>query len=92
MAVYLDKEVVDGIFEKYGGSAQNTGSTEGQIAYFTFRIKALSAHLLANNKGDHSCRRRLLTLVSQRKALLNYLKRKDIYKFRALCDELGIRR
>ncbi len=91
MAAYLEKEKIAGIFEQYGGDAKNTGSTEGQVAYFTFRIKMLSEHLKANHK-DHSCRRTLLSLVGKRKALLNYLKRKDIMKFRALCDELGIRR
>jgi small subunit ribosomal protein S15 len=91
MAAYLTQEKLNEIFTKYGGSAQNTGSTEGQVALFTFRIAELSAHL-KENKKDHSCRRRLLTLVGKRKAMLNYLKSRDIMKFRALCDELGIRR
>ncbi|MFZ4544942.1 MAG: 30S ribosomal protein S15 [Saprospiraceae bacterium] len=91
MAVYLYQEKLNEIFSKYGGSADNTGSTEGQVALFTYRIQSLSEHL-KENKKDHSCRRRLLALVGKRKALLNYLKRKDINKFRALCDELGIRR
>ena len=91
MAVYLENGKIASIFAEYGGSEKNTGSTEGQVAYFTYRIKSLSEHLNTNKK-DHSCRRTLLTLVGKRKALLNYLKRKDIYKFRALCDELGIRR
>jgi small subunit ribosomal protein S15 len=91
MAAYLETGRVPEIFAQYGGDANNTGSTEGQVAYFTFRIKMLSEHLKTNHK-DHSCRRTLLTLVSKRKAMLNYLKRKDIYKFRSLCDELGIRR
>lgn len=91
MAVYLPQSKKDEIFSKFGGDAQNTGSTEGQIALFSFRITQLSEHL-KENKKDHSCRRRLLHLVGKRKSLLNYLKRKDINKFRALCDELGIRR
>lgn len=91
MAAYLTQEKLDEIFAKYGGSASNTGSTEGQIALFTFRIQSLSEHL-KENKKDHSCRRRLLALVGKRKSMLNYLKSRDIVKFRALCDELGIRR
>lgn len=91
MAAYLTQAKLDEIFAKYGGNAQNTGSTEGQIALFTFRIGELSEHL-KENKKDHSCRRRLLALVGKRKSLLNYLKRRDINKFRSLCDELGIRR
>ncbi len=91
MAVYLPQEKVNEIFAQYGGSAENTGSSEGQVALFTYRIQQLSLHL-KENKGDHSCRRRLLTLVGKRKAMLNYIKSKDIVKFRALCDELGIRR
>lgn len=91
MAVYLPQEKLNEIFAKYGGSAENTGSSEGQVALFTFRIQSLSEHL-KENKKDHSCRRRLLTLVGKRKSMLNYIKSKDIQKFRDLCDELGIRR
>lgn len=91
MAEYLSIEKKNEIFEKFGGSAANTGSTEGQVALFTYRIQMLSEHLKTNKK-DHSCRRRLLELVGKRKSMLNYLKRKDINKFRSLCDELGIRR
>ena len=91
MALYLTQEKKDEIFAKFGGSASNTGSTEGQVALFTFRIQSLSEHLKTNHK-DHSCRRRLLALVGKRKSMLNYLKRNDINKFRSLCDELGIRR
>jgi small subunit ribosomal protein S15 len=91
MAVYLSQAKLNEIFTKYGGSPENTGSSEGQVALFTYRIQSLSAHLKENHK-DHSCRRRLLTLVGKRKSMLNYIKSKDIQKFRDLCDELGIRR
>lgn len=91
MAIYLTKEKKEEIFNQYGGASGNTGSTEGQIALFTFRIKELSKHL-NDNKKDHSCRRTLLTLVGKRKRLLNYLAKKDITKYRSLTDELGIRR
>jgi len=91
MPVYLPKEKQDEIFEKYGGSASNTGSTKGQIALFTFRINALAEHL-RNNKKDHSSRRTLLTLVGKRRGMLNYLEHKDLEGYRALIAELGIRR
>jgi small subunit ribosomal protein S15 len=91
MAVYLKKEKVEEIFAKYGGSAGNTGSAEGQVALFTFRIAELSKHLKTNNK-DQSCRRTLLTLVGKRRRLLAYLMKKDIVKYRELIAELGIRR
>ncbi|MEM1323707.1 MAG: 30S ribosomal protein S15 [Bacteroidota bacterium] len=91
MAIYLTKEKKEEIFKEYGGEASNTGSTEGQIALFTYRIKSLSEHL-QDNKKDHSCRRTLLTLVGKRKRLLQYLAKKDITKYRALIEKLGIRK
>jgi len=90
MAVYLTKEKREEIFKEYGGSEKNSGSTEGQIALFTFRIKGLSDHL-QQNKKDHSCRRTLLTLVGKRKRLLTYLAKKDITKYRAIIEKLNIR-
>ena len=91
MAVYLSKEKKEDIFKTYGGTPANTGSTEGQIALFTFRIQSLSEHLQRNQK-DHSCRRSLLTLVGKRKRLLQYLSEKDILKYRELIEKLGIRK
>ena len=91
MAEYLTKEKKEEIFKEYGGSAQNTGSIEGQVALYTFRINALSQHL-NENKKDHSCRRSLLTLVGKRKSLLKYLAKKDIQKYRDLIEKLGIRK
>ncbi len=91
MAVYLEKEKVAEIFEKHGGSSANTGSVEGQVALFTFRIQGLSEHL-HRNKKDHSCRRTLLSLVGKRNKLLRYLASKDIAKYRELIEELGIRK
>jgi small subunit ribosomal protein S15 len=90
MAIYLSNEKKAEIFQKYGGTAANTGSTEGQIALFTFRIKSLSDHLKTNHK-DHSCRRTLLTLVGKRRRLLKYLQSKNIVRYRELIAELGIR-
>ena len=91
MPVYLPKEKTQEIFQEHGGSATNTGSTEGQVALFTYRIQALSQHLQENHK-DHSCRRRLLTLVCKRRKLLQYLAKKDITKYRELIEKLGIRK
>lgn len=91
MATYLTTEKISEIFAKHGGDAKNTGSIEGQIALFTFRINELSQHL-KENKKDHSCRRALLALVGKRKRLLKYLSSKDIQKYRSLIEELGIRK
>ena len=91
MAVYLSKEKVEEIFKEYGGAEKNTGSIEGQIALFTYRIGKLSEHLKENRK-DHSCRRTLLTLVGKRRRLLRYLSKKDIQKYRDLIEKLGIRK
>ena len=79
------------LFAKHGGAADNTGSTEGQIALFTQRINHLTEHL-KENKKDHATRRGLLKLVGKRRRLLNYLMKKDINKYRALIKDLGIRK
>lgn len=91
MSVYLEKEKVQEIFKKYGGSETNTGSIEGQIALFTYRVAELSKHL-QENKKDHASRKALLQLVGKRKRLLSYLNKKDINKYRELIDALGIRK
>jgi small subunit ribosomal protein S15 len=90
MAVYRSTEKVAAIFETHGGSAKNTGSAEGQVALFTFRIAELSKHL-QTNKQDHACRRALLEMVGKRKRHLSYLHDKDIKRYRAICETLGIR-
>jgi small subunit ribosomal protein S15 len=91
MPAYLTKEKRAEIFKEFGGSESNTGSTEGQIALFTFRIKKLSEHLKENQK-DHACRRTLLHLVGKRKGLLEYLAKKDLDGYRALIEKLGLRK
>jgi small subunit ribosomal protein S15 len=91
MATYLPKEKKEEIFAEHGGNAKNTGSVEGQVALFTYRIKALADHLQTNHK-DHSSRRTLLGLVGKRKRLLGYLAKKDIGKYRELIDKLQIRK
>jgi small subunit ribosomal protein S15 len=91
MAEYLTQEKRDEIFQEYGGSANNTGSTSGQIALFTYRIQELSNHLKQHRK-DHSCRRTLLSLVGKRKRLLTYLSKKDLEGYRQLIEKLGLRK
>ena len=90
MAVYLSKEKKAEIFTEYGGTDKNTGSTEGQIALFTYRIQELSQHLKDHPK-DHSCRKALLTMVGRRKQMLTYLSKKNLEGYRALIEKLGIR-
>lgn len=87
----ITKERKEELVEKYGGSKDNTGSTEAQIAIFTERINDLTEHL-KDNTQDHASRRGLLKLVGKRRDLLNYLKKKDIEKYRELIDDLGIRK
>ena len=89
--MYLTTETKKEFFKTYGNSETNTGSTEGQIALFTFRIKHLTEHLKANKK-DFSTQRALLQLVGKRRRLLDYLKRKDIEGYRELIKALGLRR
>jgi len=87
----ITKERKEELVEKYGGSKDNTGSTEAQIAIFTERINDLTDHL-KDNSQDHASRRGLLKLVGKRRRLLNYLKNNDIEKYRELISELGIRK
>jgi len=88
---YLTAEKKQEIFKQFGESETNTGSTEGQIALFTQRISHLTGHLKTNRK-DYSTQRALLRLVGKRRRLLDYLKGKDIEKYRALIKELNIRK
>ncbi|MCL3779702.1 30S ribosomal protein S15 [Prolixibacteraceae bacterium JC049] len=89
--MYLSSEKKQEIFAKHGKSATDTGSSEGQIALFTFRIAHLTEHLKQNRK-DFSTQRSLIKLVGKRRSLLDYLKRKDIERYRAIVKELGLRR
>lgn len=81
------------IFEKYGKGKTDTGSPEAQIALFSVRIAHLTNHLKSNHK-DHTTERALKMLVGKRRRLLDYLKRKDINRYRAIIaqKELGIRK
>lgn len=87
----LTQERKSEIFAEFGGSEQNTGSTEVQVALLTERINSLSGHLQANRK-DHHGRRGLLTMVGRRKRLLKYLEAKDFEGYKALIARLGLRR
>ena len=79
------------LFAKYGSNETDSGSTEGQIALFTHKIKHLTEHLKTHRK-DFSTQRALQKMVGKRKRLLNYLKDRDIEKYRELIADLGIRR
>jgi small subunit ribosomal protein S15 len=89
--MHVTKEAKKEIFVKHGGSATNTGSSEGQIALFTKRIEHLTEHLKVNKK-DHATEASLLDMVGKRKQLLNYLKQTDISRYRAIIAELGLRK
>ncbi len=69
----------------------NTGSAEGQIALFSHRIDHLSEHLKSNRK-DYNTERSLVKLVGKRRSLLDYLKAKDISRYRAIVAKLGLRK
>ncbi|MCD8037432.1 MAG: 30S ribosomal protein S15 [Clostridiales bacterium] len=79
------------IIEKYGRTPNDTGSPEVQIALLTARIDLLTEHLKVHKK-DHHSRRGLLKMVGQRRGMLAYLKEKDIERYRAIINELGLRK
>ena len=79
------------LINKYGRTANDTGSPEVQIALLTERINELTEHLKAN-KNDHHSRRGLLKMVGQRRGLLAYLKKIDIERYRAIVEGLGLRK
>ena len=89
--MYLTPEVKKEIFTKYGKSEKDTGSSEGQIALFTFRINHLTNHL-KKNRHDFSTEKALVKMVGKRRSLLNYLKNNDIERYRNIVKELGLRK
>ncbi len=89
--MYLDKKEKEKIFKKHGSDAKNTGSAEGQIALFTYRINHLTEHL-KNNRKDYNSERSLVKLVGKRRSLLDYLTKKDVLRYRAIVKELGLRK
>ncbi len=89
--MYLTKEAKAEIFKKHGKSEKDTGTTEGQIALFTFRINHLTEHL-KNNRKDFNTERSLVKLVGKRRSLLDYLIKTDIVRYREIIKELNIRK
>lgn len=89
--MYLDIAKKQEIFKKHGKSEKDTGSTEGQIALFTYRIAHLTEHLKSNKK-DYGTQRSLIRLVGKRRSLLDYLQKKDINRYRAIVKELELRK
>lgn len=88
---YLSAEKKQEIFGQYGKSNADTGSPESQVALFTYRISHLTEHL-KSNKHDYGTQRSLLRLVGKRRQMLDYLKKVDIERYRAIVKELGLRR
>ena len=87
----ITKEIKQEIIEKYAIHEGDTGSPEVQIAVLTYRINYLNDHLKVNAK-DHHSRRGLLKMVGHRRNLLGYLMKKDINRYRAIIEKLGIRK
>lgn len=87
----VSKEQKAQIIAEYGRGEGDTGSPEVQVAILTARINELTEHM-KNNKKDHHSRRGLLKMVGQRRGLLTYLKEKDIERYRALIEKLGLRK
>jgi small subunit ribosomal protein S15 len=89
--VPLDSATKQQIMTEYANHEGDTGSPEVQIALLSKRIRDLTEHM-KEHKHDHHSRRGLLLLVGQRRRLLNYLAKKDIARYRALIERLGLRR
>lgn len=87
----ITKEKKQAIIQEYATKDNDTGSPEVQVAILTARINELNEHL-KEHKHDHHSRRGLLKMVGQRRGLLDYLKEKDIERYRALIEKLGIRK
>ena len=87
----ITKEKKQAIMAEYARSEGDTGSPEVQIAVLTARIKELTEHLKENHK-DHHSRRGMLKMIGKRRGLLDYLKKTDIERYRALIEKLGIRK
>jgi small subunit ribosomal protein S15 len=89
--MYLTSDKKKELFAKHGNNETNTGSAEGQIALFSFRIAHLTEHLKKNHK-DFGTQRALISLVGKRRRLLDYLKDRDIERYRAIIKELNLRK
>ena len=87
----ITAERKNALVKEFAQKAGDTGSPEVQVAILTERINNLTGHFKTHTKDNHS-RRGLLKLVSQRRSLLDYLKKKDEARYRSLIERLGIRR
>lgn len=87
----LSVEKKSELVQAYGRSANDTGSVEVQVALLSARLEQLNEHF-KQHRQDHHSRRGLLKLVAQRRKLLDYLKRSDNGRYRALVERLGLRR
>ena len=87
----MDVEQKKSVMEEHARTPGDTGSAEVQIALLTARILSLTDHFNAHAKDFHS-RTGLLRMVGQRRNLLNYLKKKDIQRYRAIVEKLGLRK
>ena len=88
---YLTAEKKQELFQQYGKSNTDTGSAEGQIALFSYRINHLTEYLKTHRK-DYDTQRSLLKLVGKRRRLLEYLKDTDIERYRAIIKALNLRK
>tara|TARA_B100000902_G_scaffold278844_1_gene264746 strand:+ start:187 stop:456 length:270 start_codon:yes stop_codon:yes gene_type:complete len=89
--MYLDSKKKKTIFKKYGNSETNSGNSESQIAIFTERINHLTNYL-KDNKKDNPTKRSLVLLVGKRRRMLEYLKKKDIERYRSIVKSLKLRK
>jgi len=89
--MYLTIEKKKEFFTTYGSSENNTGSTEAQVALFSHRINHLTEHLKSNKK-DFGTQKSLIKLVGKRRRLLDYLKDRDIQRYREIIKSLNLRR
>ena len=89
--MYLTAEKKQEFFTQYGNDVINTGAPESQIALFSFRISHLTNHLKSNRK-DFGTQKALLKLVGKRRRQLDYLKDRDINRYREIIKKLGIRK
>jgi len=87
----LQKEVKQGVIKTYARHEQDTGSPEVQVAILSKRITELTDHFKLHAK-DHHSRRGLIMMVSQRRKLLDYLKRTDVDRYKKILGQLDIRR
>jgi small subunit ribosomal protein S15 len=89
--MYLTAKKKEEIFTQYGKDVSDTGSSESQIALFSYRINHLTEHLKQNRK-DFGTQKALLKLVGKRRRLLDYLKDQDINRYREIIKNLNIRK